>query len=124
MSKTPAKGRDTILKKKIRRWILQAREKMICRAWTAPTFYWDYKSKSPMGVTCDADYRRIEVYVNLKLCKTYSSNRLRFECYHEMGHVLLGEYTALAESRKASLKQLYQAEEQLVELIARIALGE
>ena len=114
--------KEDALKEKIKSWVTAAQKRMFLEAWNI-TFSWDGKDDNePLSVTCNVEYRKADIEVNLEVYKTYEDDLIRLNCYHEVAHVLLAEYVALGEERCVTAKQLSSAEEQLAEIIARIAL--
>lgn len=111
------------LKKNIPIWVAEAQKKMLLQAWTISIVWTGKKEGVSMVVSCEEKYRQAQIEVNLEACKDFNDKKLRFNCYHEMAHILLAEYVALAERRYIAKKQLRATEEQVVEIITRIILG-
>lgn len=108
------------MKNNIDRWIEEAKKKFLLQPWEIGRDWTGDDENSPMGVRCKLEYLEATIVVNLKLCKTFSNNRVRFFCYHEVVHILLWEFADLAKDRCVTLKQLSDAEEKLVQIIARV----
>ena len=111
------------LKKSIVSQIAEAQERLLLQAWTISVVWTrDDEDDFLMAVSCDQRYREAEITVNTKRCGMVNNKAIRVACYHEVAHILLWEFAALAEDRFAPPEQLINAGEQLAEIIAKIVL--
>lgn len=116
------------LKKKIQKWIEEAQKNLLLQAWTIE-IDWELNTKaksgaiSLMSTTCLPHYLSAHLTVHLGSCFQCSDEVVRSTCYHELFHAVLSEFVELASSRSVSKEQLANAEEKLVQTLAKIAVG-
>ena len=77
------------------------------------------KQQDPMGIKVFLPYYEAEISYGDLAVSRWEENRLEWLVRHELTHIPLWRYMELAESRKATRKELNYALESTVDFIAR-----